>query len=36
MNAPVVQKKVLREVSKIVRDDPSYVYNNWVYVPRNF
>lgn len=35
MNSPIVQRHVLKEVSQIMNDDLSYIYENGVYRPRN-
>ena len=34
MNTPIVQQKVLQDVHSIVTQDPKYIYENGVYVPR--
>lgn len=36
LNAQIVQKSVLKEVSAIMWDDLSYIYKNWVFIPRTF
>ena len=33
-NSPVLQPHVIHEVKKIMLDEYSYVYRNWLYVPK--
>lgn len=34
MNKQILQKHVVREVYKIMNDDPTYIYEKWVYRPK--
>jgi hypothetical protein len=35
MNTPIVQRKVLQDIHSIVTQDPNYIYERWVFRPKN-
>lgn len=34
LNSPILQRHIIEDITSIVRDDPKYVYQRWVFIPK--